>query len=123
MALIYEATSPNVVEFCAHIVHNRAMADLLVYVTETREAARGDTLWHFVDSPSAATVRIRFVTSRRLAELLVCFVSSRRVAKWNRPHPLRGQLATGNIRKPNRSKTRRRHGKADQPTPAEDSQE
>lgn len=123
MALIYQATSPNVAEVCARVVHNRATADLLVYVTETREAAHGDALWHFVDTPGAATVRIRFVTSRRLAELLVCFVSSRRVAKWNRPHPLQGQLVTGVTRKPNYSPIRRRYGKADQPSPTDDRQE
>jgi hypothetical protein len=123
VALIYEATSPNVAEVNARIVHNRATADLLVYVTETREAARGDALWHFVDSQASATVKVRFVTSRRLADLLVCFVDSRRVAKWNRPHPLQGQFTTGIIRKPNYSKIRRRYGKTDQPLPAEGDRE
>lgn len=117
MALIYEATSPNVAEVNVRVVQNRATADLLVYATEVREAAQGDALWHFVDRPAAATARIRIVHSPRLAELLVCFVKSRRLAKWNRPHPLQGQLATGIIRKPDYSFVRRKYGKADLPPP------
>lgn len=74
-------------------VKSRSVADLLVYVSDSRTVARGvDERWCYVDSQTASSSTICWVQSRSVADLLVCFVTSRSVAGWQGTHRLQGQL-------------------------------
>jgi hypothetical protein len=93
MGLIHVTRSRSFANVLVHEVRSFSMADLFVFVTESRSEAMGkEEIWYFTDAVSAARTRVCFVEALSAAELRICFVEARSRAGWRKRHRLAGRL-------------------------------
>jgi hypothetical protein len=92
LIVIKELGNVDYIKVCE--VTSHAIADILIYQTESTKDAKGrDHLWCFVKSDMEADLEISFVVSRFSADLLICYVSLESMAGWvNMSHPLFGKV-------------------------------
>jgi GTPase Era involved in 16S rRNA processing len=92
MAKMFVAKQKNDAKVLAFAVKSQSSVDLLYYVVDNANKAKGDALWFYEDDKNNATSTLFWVNEEYEANLKVFRVENDYDAQWKKSNNLRDRL-------------------------------